>query len=58
MCLGAQLEGRVAGNPEVFVDSDLVASKVATEAGMGDARRKGDQCRRQPHCESKFLDCV
>lgn len=49
--LGAQLEGRIAGNLEILINGDLVPSEVVAEAGLGNARRQGDQCRRQPHCE-------
>lgn len=58
MSLLTQLEGGVARNLEVLVDGDLVASEVVTEAGLGDARREGDQSRRQPHCDLDAEDCV
>lgn len=51
MSLGAQLERRIAGDLEILVDSDLVPSEIVAEAGLGDARRQGNQCRRQPHCD-------
>lgn len=43
--LGAQLEGRVAGDLEVLVHGDLAASEVEAEAGVGDACGEGDKCR-------------
>lgn len=51
VCLGAQLERRVAGDLEVLVHSDLVAPEVETEAGMGEAGRERDKRGGQPHGE-------